>query len=92
MSGIVLLRQEIEGKVREAATVAGYSERNFSRYLNGKTVQGLPLGCAKNLYDAGFISEETYKAIKQERIDEITHYKKGEPRFPGALKKLLMRL
>jgi len=78
MSSNVLLKQELKGRVSEAASVAGYSVRNFSRYLNDKMVQGLPMGSVRNLYNAGFISEETYQSVKQERISEIARFKRAK--------------
>jgi len=89
MTSIVLLKQELKGKVSEAAPVAGFSERNFRRYLNNRMVQDLPLGCIKNLYNAGFISEGTFQFAKQERIEEIIKLKKEPRRLERSLRKFV---
>ncbi len=93
MTSLVLLRQELKGKVSEAAPIAGFSERNLSRYLNDKMVQALPLGCLRNLYNAGFISEETFETAKQERIDEIIRCKRERRKEkPRVVKRSLRKI
>jgi len=75
MSSIVLVKQEIGDRVSEAAEVAGYSERNFRRYLAEKMKQALPLICYRYLYNAGYISKATFRKEKRERIVEIINMK-----------------